>query len=275
MHIACGTVCFRQLPLDEALQRIAAAGYRWVETQATAPFCPHVDPWHDDPDAFRRKVADHGFEGVTALWAPHGAIIPDEESVSAISTALQWAQAAEIPIVNAGDGTKPAGITDDDALKLLQDRLQQILAEAERCRVYVAIEPHGTFSLTPEGLERIMGLSDSPWMGINYDTANVHRATYVETIDGAYTWTPFGAAQDEVETLRKVLDRVVHVHAKDVIGAASVALGEGEVDVSGCLAVLKDACYDGAVSLETEGELEPDDMQVLIGRSRAFLEEAL
>jgi len=275
MQTACGTVCFRQSPLDEALERIAAAGYRWVETQATAPFCPHVDPRHDDPDAFRRKVADHGFEGVTALWAPHGAIIPDEESVAAIGTALQWAQAAGIPVVNAGDGTKPADMTDGDALKLLQDRLQQILAEAERCRVYVAIEPHGTFSLTPEGLRSIMGLSDSPWLGINYDTANVHRATYVETIDGAYTWTPFGAAQDEVETLGQVVDRVVHVHAKDVIGATSVALGEGEVDVSGCLGVLRDAGYGGAVSLETEGELEAEEMQVLIERSRAYLEAAL
>ena len=53
IHIACGTVNFRKLPLREALERIARAGYRWVETQATAPFCPHVDPWRDDPEGFR------------------------------------------------------------------------------------------------------------------------------------------------------------------------------------------------------------------------------
>ncbi len=275
MRIACGTVCFRRFSLDEALQRIAKAGYPWVETQATAPFCPHVDPRHDDPDVFRRRVADHGFQGVTALWAPHGAIIPDAESVSAITTTLQWAKAAGIPVVNAGDGTKPPDMTDEDAFAILADRLVQIVAEAERCQVYLAIEPHGTYSLTPEGLQRIMAVCDSPWLGINYDTANVHRATYVETIAGAYTWTPFGEAQDEVETLRQVLARVVHVHVKDVVGADSVALGEGEVDVAGCLEVLAGAGYEGVVSLETEGELEPDQMQGLIEKSRQFLEQTV
>ena len=69
MKIGCGTVCFRNLPLEDALRRISRAGYKWVETQATAPFCPHVDPRHDDPEAFVRLVADCGFEGVTGQFS--------------------------------------------------------------------------------------------------------------------------------------------------------------------------------------------------------------
>ncbi len=274
-HLACGTVCFRNLPLEEAFARIARAGFTWVETQATAPFCPHVDPWHDDPDAFARLVADCGFKGVTALWAPHGAILADPEAVAGISTALSWAQAAGIPVVNAGDGQKPAGMSDAEALDLLRERFAAILAVAARCQVFVAIEPHGTFSLTPDGLEALMGLSDSPWLGINYDTANVHRATYVETAAGAYSWKPMGQSADEVATLKRVVGRVVHCHVKDVIGPRSVALGDGEVDVVGCLRVLADHGYTGAISLETEGDETPDEMQLLIERSRRFLEDAL
>jgi len=275
MRIGCGTVCFRALPLDEALGRIARAGYTWVETQATAPFCPHIDPWRDDPEGFRRLVAEHGFEGVTALWAPHGAILADAEAVAGISAALRWAQAAGIPVVNAGDGQKPDGMSDADALAVLGERMAAILDVAASCRVYLAIEPHGSFSLTPRGLEAIMELSDSPWLGINYDTANVHRATYVETAAGAYSWKPVGESADEVATLERVVGRVVHCHAKDVIGARSVALGEGEVDVTGCLRVLENHGYEGAISLETEGEEAPDQMQQLIERSRRFLEHAL
>lgn len=275
IRLGCGTVSFRNLPLEEALERIARAGYTWVETQATAPFCPHVDPWQDDPEAFNRLVAGFGFEGVTALWSSHGAILADPEAVAGISATLEWAQAAGIPVVNAGDGQKPAGMTDADALKLLGERLAAILEVAERCQVYLAIEPHGTFSLTPEGLEAIMGLSPSPWLGINYDTANVHRATYVETAAGAYSWKPMGESADEVATLERVIDRVVHCHAKDTIGARSVALGEGEVDVAGCLEVLKRHGYEGVVSLETEGEETPDEMEQLIERSRRYLVEAL
>ena len=271
MKIGCGTVCFRKLSLDEAMVRIARAGYEYVEPQATAPFCPHVDPWHDDPEKFRNRVKELGFKGASALWAKHGAIIPDPESVEGVTQAIRWASEAGIPVVNAGDGRKPDDMSEDDALKLMGDRLAQILEVAERCQVYLAIEPHGTFSLTADGLKKIMALSDSKWLGINYDTANVRRATYVETVAGAYSWMPYGKAQNEVATLQAVVERVVHFHVKDVKGAECVALGQGEVDNRGCLEVLRQHGYEGVLSLETEGEFGPEEGQRLIEASREFL----
>ena len=269
MKIGCGTVCFRKLPLDEAMRRIALAGYEYVETQATAPFCPHVDPWNDDPEKFKRRVAEFGFKGVSALWSPNGAMMRDQRSVVGVSRTIQWAAAAGIPVVNAGDGNKPDGMSDGDALKLMRDRLAQILEVAAACRVYVAIEPHGSFSLTADGLKKILALSDSPWLGVNYDAANVHRATYVETVAGAYSWTPYGQRQDEVKTLGAVADRVVHFHAKDLRGPQCVALGTGEVDNTRCIGLLDKHGYDGVLSLETEGENEPEDGQKLVELSRA------
>lgn len=275
MKIGCGTVSFRKLPLEEALARIAAAGYEYVEPQATAPFCPHVDPWNDDPMAFRRRVESLGFKGASALWASNGAIIRDPESVSGVSRCIEWASEAGIPVVNAGDGKKPDDLSDEEALKRLGDRLGRILEVAERCGVYLAIEPHGTFSLTTGGLQAIMALSSSKWLGINYDAANVHRATYVETVAGNYSWTPYGQQQDEVATLRVVAGRVVHVHVKDLKGAECVALGDGEVDNLSCLQVLREHGYHGVLSLETEGNCSPEESQALITRSRQYLLDAL
>lgn len=275
MKIGCGTVNFRKLPLDEALQRIARAGYEYVEPQATAPFCPHVDPWKDDPESFKRRVQDLGFRGVSALWSPNGAIMRDPKSVDGVSQAIRWAGEAGIPVVNAGDGTKPDGMSDSDALKLLRDRFSAILEVAKQCKVQLAIEPHGTFSLTAEGLKQILMLGDSEWLGVNYDAANVKRATYVETAAGAYSWTPFGEKQDEVLTLREVVDRVVHVHVKDLRGSECVALGQGEVNNEGCLDVLQDHGYSGVLSLETEGECDAEDGQALIEQSHRYLVELL
>lgn len=258
MKIGCGTVTFRKSSLREALQRIHRAGYEYVESQATGAWCPHVDAWKDDPAAFRRLVSEFGFKGVSGLWSPHGAILSNAQCVAGITQAIRWAKEAGIPMVYAGDGRKPKEMSDADALKLLGDRLAAILEVAEKCGVYLAIEPHGTFSVTADGLKKILALSKSKWLGINYDTANVHHAK-----------------QDEVATLQAIVDRVVHVHVKDSIGSRCVVLGQGEVNVLGCLRVLKRHGYTGVISLETEGDFDPEEGQRLIEASRTYLVRAL
>jgi sugar phosphate isomerase/epimerase len=258
IKIGCGTVTFRKRPLAEALRRIRRAGYAYCETQAVPGWCPHVDPWKDDPAEFRRLTSGLGFQGVTGLWSPHGAIIPDPKCVEGITQAIRWAKEAGIPVVHAGDGHKPKDMSETDAFKLLADRLAAILEAAEKCGVCLAIEPHGTFSVTADGLKKIMGLSNSKWLGINYDTANVHHAH-----------------QDEVATLKAIVDRVVHVHVKDSVGSRCVVLGKGEVDVLGCLRVLRQHGYAGVFSLETEGAFDADEGQRLIEASRAYLVQTL
>ena len=264
MKIGCGTVNFRKLPLREALERIRRAGYEYVESQATGPWCPHVDVLKDDPQTFRKLAADLGFKGVTGLWAGGD-----------LAQTIRWAQAAGIPVVHTSDVHLADSESEDEAFTHFRDRLAKILEVAERCQVCVAIEPHGSFSLTADGLKKIMSLGDSKWLGINYDTANVHRVTYAKDAPGAYTYRVVGRRQDEVATLDAVADRVVHVHVKDVVGTKCVALGEGEVNILGCLRVLQRHKYAGAVSLETEGDLDVGPTQRLIEASRNYLLRAL
>lgn len=254
VKIGCGTVIFRTSPLREAMERIRRADYEYVEPQATGAWCPHVDAWKSDPAEFRRMMTEFGFKEATALWAPHGALISNPKCVEGVSQAVRWAHEAGIPVVNCGDGRKPQQMSDADALKIISERLAAILEVAEKCKVYVAIEPHGAFSVSADGLKTLMGLSPSKWLGINYDTANVHHA-----------------GNDEVATLEAIVDRVVHVHVKDTVAKKCVALGQGEVNVRGCLQVLKRHGYTGALSLETEGEFDADTSQSLIEASRQYL----
>ena len=85
----------------------------------------------------------------------------------------------------------------------------------------------------------------------------------------------FGKPQDEVATLAAVADRVVHLHVKDVVGAACVPLGQGKVNVKGCMDVLMKRSYGGVFSLETEGEMDAGAGQVMIEQSRAWLKGVL
>lgn len=273
--IACGTVTFREYPLEEALNRIKKAGYEYVEPQATPPFCPHIDVDKDDPEKFKQLIKNMGFKGATALWTTHGALIPDPKCVEYGKKCVKWASGAGISGINLGDGFKPNEMSDADALKLVEERLAQVLETAAKYKVYVAIEPHGTFSLNAEGLQKLMLLSKSKWLGINYDTANVHRAAYVESKGDSYVWKSTGIKHDEVAVLKAVAGRVVHLHVKDVRGDKCVALGQGEVDIKGCLEVLRDSNYRGPLSLETEGDFDADAGSALISESRDYLLKTL
>ena len=271
MKIGCGTVTFRKDSLKEALEKIKRAGYNYVEPQATAPFCPHIDVDKDNPSVFRKLIGEYGFKGATALWSTHGAIIPDEKSVEYGKKCIRWAKEAGIPVVNIGDGFKPEKMNENEAWKILKERLLEILEIAQEYQIYLAIEPHGTFSLTASGLKRMMSLSDSKWLAINYDTANIHRAAYVESKGGSYAWKATGKKEDEVKVLSEVVGWVKHVHVKDIIDEDCVALGKGEVDIKGCLKVLRDNGYNGVLSLETEGEFSAGEGERLIKESRYYL----
>ena len=268
MKIACGTVLFRQHPLEKALEVIKAAGFEYVETQAVGPWCPHVVIGKTDPLKYAELVKSFGFKGTTAIWMPCGTIISNPDSVSMGKETIEWANAAGVPVVNTGDGFKPPDIDYTKALDIYAERMMKILETAEKCRVHIAIEPHGTFSLTGEGLERLMSISDSPWLGINYDACNIYRASYVESGKDLFTKVSLDKKEDELEVLKKIVKRVVHFHAKDIHDNRMCPLGEGDVRLEECIAALKEAGYEGPLSLETDGD---EDLEV----TRVFAEKGL
>lgn len=277
MKKGCGTVVFREYDIDRTLEAIRKAGFDYFETQATNPWCNHVIIDKDDPVIFAQKAKEHGFLGITSLWTPEGALIPaGEKCVPTIKRAIEWASAAGIPVLDFGDGHKPADMSESDAFKRLEDRLLELLDTAEKKHVILALEPHGTFSLTAAGLQKILNISSSKYLGINYDCANIHRAGYVETKEGVAAWKSAGEGSGEVEILKSVIDRVVHFHAKDILSDGTcVALGKGTVDVAGCISVLKEYGYSGAVSLETEGGMPFDESEHLAAASSQYLDRLL
>ena len=254
MKIACGTVLFRKYQLEKALDIIRKTGFEYVETQSVGPWCPHVDVEKDDPVAYADKVKAYGFLGTTALWMRHGTLLSSDVCVEWAIRTLEWAKAAGIPVVNTGDGFKPKEMTDEEAFKVFRERIFRILEACERLHTCIAIEPHGTFSLTADGLEKLISVSDSPWLGVNFDGCNIHRAGYVESRGDDYSKVENEAKESETEVLRRVIGRVVHVHMKDYLNGHCVPLGEGDVALDAILDMLKGAGYHGAVSLETEGD---------------------
>jgi len=275
MKIGCNTVDFRRYPLDNALAWIAEAGYEYVEIEGNLQWCNHVDPWKDDPVTFRDKVRARGFKGVSALGS-HRELITEQQGAEDIKRALEWCAAAGIPVVLTGEGSKPEGMSAEDALSRLERRLADILPVAEKVKVMLAMEPHGSISLSAGGLGKILSLHPSEWLGVNFDTANPHRGDYIGTDREGFEWKLDESRRgDEIETLRPVAGRVVHVHIKDVVGRSAVTLGKGEVRLRECLLLLKQAGYDGVLSYETEGWEDAGEGKQMIRESKLFLEKIL
>jgi len=272
MKIGCGTVLFREYDLERSLAAIRDIGYEYFETQAVGPWCPHVNVETDDPENLVKLKNKYGFKEITGLWSLNGAIIRNDKSVESGIRSIEWAAAAGIPVVHTGDGSKPKDMSDEDAFKLLEERISILLEAAKKNNVKLAIEPHGTFSLTLAGLTRMMKLGTPDVLGINFDACNVFRASYVESSNGTSGWKVAEGKEDELEVLRGVADRVVHCHAKDLNNDKKcVAVGTGVVNVKGCVDYLKSIGYQGVVSVETEGGGEFDDIVALAAKSYEYL----
>jgi len=276
MKIGCGTVLFRMFELERSLAAIREIGFEYFETQAVGPWCPHVNVERDDPETLVRLKKKYGFQGITGLWSLDGNIISNSKAVESGIRSVEWAAAAGIPVLHTGDGHKPVDMSDEDAFQVFAEKLSYILEAAKKNGVTVAIEPHGAFSLTAEGLQRMMALGTPDVLGINYDPCNIRRAGYVESGAGKSGWEARQTGYDEVSVLREIADRVVHVHAKDINPEkACVAVGDGIVNVSGCVEHLKKIGYTGVLSVETEGGDDFDSIVALAEKSYRYLQSLL
>ena len=272
MKIGCGTVLFRNFELEKSLAAIREIGFEYFETQAVGPWCPHVNVETDDPEALVKLKNKYGFKEITGLWSLNGNIIANPNAVESGIRSIEWAAAAGIPVLHTGDGKKPAEMSDEDAFKTLEEKLGLILEAAKKNGVKVAIEPHGSFSLTGEGLCRILSIGDADVLGVNYDACNIFRAGYVESGNNKSGYKTEGNGENEVSVLKSVLDRVVHCHAKDINSEKRcVAVGDGIVNVKGCVELLRKNGYNGVVSVETEGGDDFDEVVALAAKSYAYL----
>ena len=272
MKIGCGTVLFRKFDLERSLEAIRNIGFEYFETQAVGPWCPHVNVEKDDPENLVKLKNKYGFKEITGLWSLNGNIIANEHAVESGIRSVEWAAAAGIPVLHTGDGKKPKDMSDEEAFSVLEDKLGRILEAAEKNHVTVAIEPHGTFSLTKAGLGRILSIGKPGVLGINYDGCNIFRSAYVESGNGNSGWKCADGKEDELEVLRAVGDRVVHCHVKDIDGKGQcVATGDGLVNVGGIIRYLKSIGYTGAVSDETEGGDDFEQIVALAKKSYEYL----
>ncbi len=150
---------------------------------------------------------------------------------------------------NRGIESPLPGYTDEDAFPWVIEALEACIPTAEKCGVVLALENHWGLGLTPEGILRIVGAVDSPWLQITTDTGNF--------------------LEDPYDRLELIAPKTIFVQAKTYYGGGQwysldlnyVRIGE----------ILQKHNYRGYISLEFEGM---EDYRTAIPKSLQLMRRA-
>ncbi len=217
-------------PFAWGLDRAAEMGYEYVEPMVhfgrelmSEAGYYHTVSLFDDPLVMKEMVDQRGLK-ISALQA-HGPLGRPDYHGEYLKLAIRYAAECGAPVVNTDEGIKAPWTTEEEDHVLIRYTLREASFLAERRDVRIGLECHAQYSRTPDGLDRIYRLVDSPAIGINLDTGNAYLA-----------------GQDVYAWLERVLDRLVHLHAKDITEEHSHAeRGKVAGTPVGC------ACGDGVI----------------------------
>lgn len=242
-------------------------GVSWIHGLG---YQPHIALW-EDPVGLRKKMSGYGVE-LSQLDAAFPLSIPEGATlgVEYILHTMRWAKLAGCPSIDTTDDRfEPKALGIPAALEQMKRIYRQLVPVAESYGITINIEPHGYFTTKPEFMAELLACCESPNLRMNMDTGNT-----------------FIAGGDPVSFLAQFIDRVNHVHIKDVspslaaaargemtgIAVSQCSIGEGvnAANIRACLEMLRKTGYPGVISLECDGEGGP-----LIEKSLAWVRKAM
>ncbi len=233
------TTCALRAPhkdeLTETFKYAPAAGYRYWGTAGPALWTPFIGSWLD-AERIKAEAAKAGLLGCTEVYSPQIVTKSVEEaiaSVEAIVAQAEYTVRMDCPLLVITGGRRVEGT---GGLEASVAGLKALLSRIEGMPIRVAIESH-VFSQFQDDADYdyIFSEIDHPQLGITVDTGHLHWAK-VDTVALIHKWAP----------------KIWNVHLKDVAERASVAIGEGNVDLQAIISALHEIDFEGALGLEIE-----------------------
>lgn len=241
--LAFSTLAFPGQPLAKVAQFGRQCGYEGIELRL-------VDGELIDramPAEERRRVKrDVG--GLPVVAVDTSVRLTEEGPVPQIKAFLELANEWEAPAVRVFGGKLPEEArARREALAGAAKVLEDVVADAERLGVVVALETHDSFSASRVVAE-LLALVPSAWVGAVWDSHH-----------------PYRVGESPAEVYANIGERLVLAQVKDArrdvsdpSGWKLVLMGQGEVPVREMLSVLGRHGYSGAVSVEWEKRWHPE-----------------
>ena len=238
-------------PFEWGVTKAAEIGYDYVEPMVHwgRELLSEAGYFHsvsmlDDPLRIKNACEKAGVK-ISGL-STHTPLCKPEISVEYLKQAIRFAAEIGAPVVNTDEGPKPDWTTEEEDHVLMRYVLQEAAKVAEPRGILIGLEMHQQYSRTPSGFERILNLVSSPNIGINFDSGNSYLGG-----EDPYGW------------LESCVDRLVHLHAKDIAIEQSeaergkvtgtpvgCACGEGVIDWKKTIDICRKAPQDIVFSVE-------------------------
>jgi sugar phosphate isomerase/epimerase len=217
-------------PFEWGVEKAAELGYAHVEPMVHwgRELLSEAGYFHsvsmlDDPLRVKRACAQAGVK-LSGL-SSHTPLCKPEIGAEYLKQAIRFAAECGAPVINTDEGPKPKWTTETEDFVLMRYTLMEASKVAEPRGILIGLECHQQYSKHPEGLDRIYKLVRSPNIGINFDTGNALLCGH-----DPYQW------------LRRVVKRLVHLHAKDIsLQQSGAQRGKVTGTPVGC------ACGDGVI----------------------------
>jgi sugar phosphate isomerase/epimerase len=197
-------------------------------------FPPDVTP------EYLRNVRRHAFlRGVGVSGTSVGnnfALPPGEARDAQIADVKKWIDHAAIlgaPHIRIFAGAAAKGIEPAEARRQCISAIEECCEYAGKAGIFLGLENHGGIVAEPEQLLEIVKAVKSPWFGVNLDTGNFHTA---DPYAGLALCAPYA----------------VNVQVKTEMRPTG-AKGPVPADLPRVVQILRDARYQGWVTLEYEG----------------------
>jgi sugar phosphate isomerase/epimerase len=255
VKLAFSANAYLSFPIDEALRRIAAAGYAGVELLADVPHAWPAGLLEVQKDAIRRSLEDNRLtiSNINAFmmnavadprqpywhpsWTdpdPHYRTIRREHT----KRSLRLAKDLGAPHITTEPGG-PAfeGQSRTDALRIFREELLPCVEMAEAIGVGLLIEPEPELTIERFGeyLEFVASL-DSPRVGLNFDVGHAYCV-----------------GEDPQDWVARMAPHTVHYHLEDIAATRvhkHLIPGHGAVDLRATINAIADTGYDGWLTVE-------------------------
>lgn len=250
-----------RVPIETVIDKAAALGVEGVDILHRQMDIGEKDPLTAEHRTYLRRLKRHAFTrgmDLIALSIHQDFVDPDPEyrrtQIAHTEKCIEIAYELGVPCIRlnsgrwntirsfddlmAARGVEPIlpGHTEADGFNWCIDAIEKCLPKAEQCGVLLALENHWGLTSTPQGLLRIVNAIESPWLGVLMDTGNFLEDPYAK--------------------LELIAPKTVFVQAKTYPGG-----GEWytlDLDYSRIAGILEKVGYQGYVSLEMEGQADPD-----------------